>query len=151
MNFDFKIEGLDEVIKKMKVIKGEMVSADINIAVAAGAKVIQEKAIENAKQIDDPLTPEKIHENITFRVRKPRGKGDVIVGKVGIKGGSKSGKKQKNSDNPGGDTRHWRHIEFGTANKAARPFMRRALSENTAKATDAIVKSLSDTVDRLSK
>lgn len=150
MKSEFKIKGLDEVLKKMQSIKSEMVSADINIAAAAGAKVIQDAAIENAKRIDDTGSPEKIYENITFMVRKPRGAASTVVAKVGVRGGAKSGKKA-GSGNPGGDTRHWRHVEFGTSDVPAQPFMRRSLSENTEKATDAVVKSLSDTVDRLSK
>ena len=151
MKAQFKIKGLDEVIKRMRSIKNQMVSTDINIAAAAGATVIQQAAIENAKLIDDPLTPEKIHENITFRVRKAKGSNSKIVARIGIKGGAKSGKKEKDSQNPGGDTRHWRHIEFGTANTPAQPFMRRALSENKEKATAAVVDSLRKTVDRLAK
>jgi HK97 gp10 family phage protein len=151
MKSQFRIKGLDQVLKKMRMIKGEMVSTDINIAAAAGARVIEEAAIKNAKLIDDPATPEKIYENITFRVRKPRGgSGSSVVAKIGVKGGAKSGKRE-DSQNPGGDTRHWRHIEFGTSDVPAQPFMRRSLSENTEKATDEVVKSLSDTVDRLSK
>jgi len=150
MNFDFKITGLDEVIQRMKDIKGEMVSSDINIAAAAGAGVIKDAAVANAKLIDDPATPEKIHENIAMKVRKARGNSDVVIAKVGVMGGSKSGKKEQTS-NPGGDTRHWRRIEFGNSKNPARPFMRRALSENTEKATGAVVDSLRQTVDRLSK
>jgi HK97 gp10 family phage protein len=150
MKAQFKIKGLDEVLKKMHTIKGQMVSADINIAAAAGARVIQEAAIENAKRIDDPASPEKIYENITFRVRKPRGSTSTVVAKVGVKGGAKSGKREE-SQNSGGDTRHWRHVEFGTSEAPAQPFMRRALSENVEKTTDEVVKYLSDTVDRLSK
>lgn len=146
----FKIRGLDEVIRRMRNIKGRMVSSDINIAVLAGVNVVKSAAIENAKQIDDPDTPEKIWENIAVKVRKSRS-GTAIIGKVGVRGGAKSGKKEGNSANPGGDTRHWRQIEFGNSNNPAQPFMRRALSDNTAKATDAVVKSLSDSVDRLSK
>lgn len=150
MNFDFKITGLEEVIERMKHIKGEMVSSDINIAAAAGGRVVKDAAIANAKLIDDPDTPEKIHENIALKVRKPRGKTDVVIAKVGVMGGAKSGKKEQTS-NPGGDTRHWRQVEFGNSKNPAQPFMRRSLSENTEKATEAVVDSLRQTVDRLSK
>lgn len=149
MNFDFKITGLEEVLAKMQFIKTRMMEADLSIALFAGAAIVRDAAIQNARRVDDPRTVEDISKNIALRVRKNKKSGDILA-RVGVRGGARSGRKEP-TNAPGGDTRHWRHIEFGTSKTPARPFMRPALENNAQRATTAIVASLRDTVERLSK
>jgi HK97 gp10 family phage protein len=42
----------------------------------------------------------------------------------------------------GGDTRHWRYIEFGTESIAAQPFMRPALASNAERVAAAVMAEL---------
>jgi HK97 gp10 family phage protein len=147
MNFEFKIEGLDEVTKAMASAKNQLGGLALGKAVKSGGEVIKEKAIDNAKQIDDSNSPEKIWENIALKIRR-NNKEETITAKVGVLGGAQGGRKQP-STNPGGDTRYWRHIEFGTSKTPANPFMRRALSESASKVSESVVSSLKKSVSKL--
>ncbi len=51
----------------------------------------------------------------------------------------------------GGPTPHWRLLEFGTEQMAARPFMRPALADNIQQVTDVFVREYSKAIDRAIK
>lgn len=92
--------------------------------------LVRDAARANAKSIDDPKTAEIIHKNITVQAGKTKDKNSIRM-RVGIKGGA--GQNQHSVSTAGlsgGDTRHWRFIEFGTSVIPAVPFMRPALANN---------------------
>ena len=90
--------------------------------------IVRDAAKENAKRIDDPVTREKIFKNISTSAGKTRDKNTIKM-RVGVRGGA-SFSNPNPPNTSGGDTRHWRWIEFGKTGVPAVPFMRPALAMN---------------------
>ncbi len=108
-------------------------------AARRGMNIPRNAARENAKMIDDPETRAYIPKNIKVAAGRSRNK-DQIVMRVGIDGGAAfNGRPAKITS--GGDTRHWRFIEFGTAYIPAIPFMRIAFYNNI----DAVIETFAQT------
>lgn len=165
---DVKIEGLDEVLRKMKLLGNARLTR--NAAKRAARKAmntVKKAAIQNAKVIDDPETREAIFKNIAVAEGRSRDKNLVIM-RVGVNGGAGANKsskkivikerrkkgepKQELPENTialkGGDTRHWKYVELGTSNMPATPFMRPALANNVQKVTDTFSQSFSAELDK---
>ena len=108
--------------------------------------IVRDSARVNARAIDDPETAEKIFKNISVAAGKSRDP-NVIVMRVGVRGGASFSNK-----NPpklsGGDTRHWRWVEFGSANNIAVPFMRPALARNIQQVTDKFAQVFNTEIDK---
>lgn len=139
MTVEFKIEGLDQLEAKLKNLKNPKRIKNIARKAARQAmNIVRDSARNNAKLIDDPQTSEKIWKNVTTQGGKSKNANEIVM-RVGVRGGASFSNK-----NPpqlsGGDTRHWRWIEFGSSHNPAVPFMRPALSTNiqpiTKKFTD---------------
>lgn len=137
---DLNIEGLHELNKKLKRLGNSKIAK--RIARKAGRQamnLVRDAARNNAKAIDDPATAEKIHKNIVVQGGKSSNPNEIKI-RVGVKGGA--GQNQYSVSTAGlsgGDTRHWRFIEFGTSLIQAFPFMRLALSQNINKVTNKFV------------
>ena len=119
------------------------------------ARVVSDAAKENALRIDNPETASAIHQNIAIRWNGRRFKrtGELAF-RVGVLGGARISKlKPKGSDpgGPGGDTRYWAFVEFGTEDAGAQPFMRTALAENISAATNAFLTTYEKSIDRAIK
>ncbi len=111
--------------------------------------IVRDDARARAKAMDDPVTPEKIWKNIVTQEasRLGRREGGVAM-RVGVRGGASSNQHSKDaSGNPGGDTRHWRYIEFGTEHTPPAPFMRPALSTNVGAVVDRFTALLTQEVE----
>lgn len=125
------IHGLPDFREKMRRIGSEKeVKKFVRKASRQAMNIVRDAARNNAKAIDDPETVEKIHKNITVQAGKVRDRNSIKM-RVGIKGGA--GQNQYSISTAGlsgGDTRHWRFIEFGTSTIPAVPFMRPALANN---------------------
>lgn len=125
------IHGLPDFREKMQRIGSEKeVKKFVRKASRQAMNLVRDDARINAKAIDDPETVAKIHKNITVQAGKTRDKNSIRM-RVGIKGGA--GQNQYSVSTAGlsgGDTRHWRFIEFGTSTIPAVPFMRPALANN---------------------
>lgn len=154
------ITGLDDVLHRMETMRLNVQKKHVGKASRKAMSIVKKKAQENAKAIDDPATREAIHKNIA--VRAGRSKSNYSVVRVGILGGAATNKNSKKivqkqrrkkgeaapelDENTislaGGDTRHWRHREFGTSKQAAEPFMRPALADNT----DAVIDDFANTL-----
>ena len=108
--------------------------------------IVRDSARVNARAIDDPETAEKIFKNISVAAGRSRDP-NVIVMKVGVREGASFSNK-----NPpklsGGDTRHWRWVEFGSANNIAVPFMRPALARNIQQVTDKFAQVFNTEIDK---
>ncbi|WP_407475949.1 HK97-gp10 family putative phage morphogenesis protein [Acinetobacter baumannii] len=165
---DVKIEGLDEVLRKMGVLKDKRKIRNAAMRAARKAMaIVRDAAKQNAKHLDDPATREAIYENITMSPGKTRNNNYVRM-RVGIMGGAATNKDSKkivfkerrkkgqpkqeiDADSialPGGNTRYWRHLEFGTSQIPATPFMRPALANNVQKVTDTFSQSFSAELDK---
>lgn len=125
------IHGLPDFLTKMQQIGSEKeVKRFVRKAGRQAMNIVRDAGRANAKAIDDPITVEKIHKNITVQAGKTKDKNSIKI-RVGIKGGA--GQNQHSVSTAGlsgGDTRHWRFIEFGTSTIPAIPFMRSALANN---------------------
>ena len=73
--------------------------------------------------------------------------GDTL-GLYGDKATKSTRKRGSVEAGPGGDTRHWAYLEFGTEKAAARPFFQRSLSENAQAATDTFISQMSVAIDK---
>ncbi|HBO7046218.1 TPA: hypothetical protein L4934_006121 [Pseudomonas aeruginosa] len=145
-----RIHGLDGVVEKMRSLAPRLQRNGLRKAARKAMNIVRDAAREKARAVDDPETPEKIWKNIITQesAKEGRREGGVVM-KVGVRGGASRNQHSKGaSGNPGGDTRHWRYLEFGTKYSPAKPFMRPALPENVAKVTDRFVSELSSEIDR---
>ena len=140
MAVELNIEGLDQLKRKLDQLSSPKKAKQI--ARKAGRQamnLVRDAARTNAKAIDDPETREKIHKNIVTQGGKSRNSNEIVI-RVGVKGGA--GRNQHSVSTAGlsgGDTRHFRYIEFGTSKIPATPFLRPSLSQNLDKVTTKFV------------
>lgn len=137
---ELNIEGMDQFKRKIEQLSNPKKAKQIARKAARQAmNIVRDAARTNAKAIDNRRTDEKIHKNIVTQGGKSRNSNEIKI-RVGIKGGA--GQNQHSVSTAGlsgGDTRHWRFIEFGQSNVPAVPFMRPALSQNLDKVTSKFV------------
>lgn len=148
MAADGRIEGLDEIIRKLKLLPERIGRNATRRALRKGANVILQAARANAKRIDDPQTRDQIWKNLAVASggrRREKAAGGVIM-RVGVRGGARpvSG----DTGTPGGNTTHWRFVELGTSEMAAQPFLRPAGAEKAGAAVTAVVADLNKQIDR---
>ncbi|MFW1829587.1 HK97-gp10 family putative phage morphogenesis protein [Acinetobacter sp. ULE_I092] len=146
-DIQFDIQGLDQLQSKLERLNNpRKVKSMVRKALRQAANIVRDAARNNAKLIDDPETREKIWKNISVQAGKTRNPSDIKI-RVGVRGGASF-----SNPNPpnlsGGDTRHWRWVEFGSANNPAVPFMRPALANNIQPVTDKFVQMLNDEIDK---
>lgn len=147
----FKITGLDAALKKMREFPPKIQKKGVRASARKAMNIVRDAARAGARKIDDPATAEIIAKNIVTREspKQSRRVGGIVM-RVGVMGGASSNQFSKDaSGNPGGDTRHWRFVEFGTEGVAARPFMRPALESNIGAVTDRFVAELNKEIDKL--
>lgn len=144
---ELNIQGLDELNKKLKQLGNSKIAK--RIARKAGRQamnIVRDAACNNAKAIDDPQTADKIWKNISTQGGKTKNQNEVKI-RVGVRGGASF-----SNPNPpqlsGGDTRHWRWIEFGSSNNPAVPFMRPALENNISQVTTKFVDVFGTEIDK---
>lgn len=147
MAVELNIEGLDELNRKLQQLANPRKAKSIARKAARQAmNIARDAARTNAKAIDDPETREKIHKNIVTQGGKSRNSNEIVM-RVGVKGGASF-----SNPNPpslsGGDTRHWRWVEFGSSNNPAVPFMRPALSTNLDQITSKFVQVFDDEINK---
>lgn len=153
-----KLSRLPDKVQK-KVAKG---------ATRKAMTVVRKAAIANAQSFDNTLTPEMVWKNVVVQeaTRSSKRVGGVVM-RVGVRGGAKqyantkenvrkgrvgqSYKTLGDKTNPGGDTWYWRFLEFGTARTRARPFLRKAFSENLQRVTDITTTELEKGIDKVVK
>ncbi|WP_180073747.1 HK97-gp10 family putative phage morphogenesis protein [Acinetobacter sp. YH12231] len=147
MSLDVQIHGIDELNRKLKLLTSSKAAKRIARKAARQAmNIVRDAARTNAKAIDDPETSEKIWKNIAVSGGKTRSQNEIMM-RVGVRGGASFSNKNPPSLS-GGDTRHWRWVEFGSAHNAAVPFMRPAMSSNIQKVTDKFSQVFSAELDK---
>ncbi|MNY87426.1 hypothetical protein D3C78_36560 [compost metagenome] len=168
MSVEFKIEGMDELSKKLQTLTdGKAVNRRARSAARKAMQLVLFAAKVGASRIDDPDTRESIQENLVIRNGKSRDINTVRM-KVGVLGGAKNYANTKDnvrkgragkqyttdgsSKNPGGDTFYWRFIEFGTSSSPPVPFLRPSLAQNvdavTAEFNKAFMKSIESAIQK---
>lgn len=135
MSVEVQIHGIDELNRKLKLLTSSKVAKRIARKAARQAmNIVRDTARVNAKMIDDPETVEKIWKNIAVSGGKTRNQNEIVM-RVGVRGGASFSNKNPPKVS-GGDTRHWRWIEYGSAHNVAVPFMRPALNNNIQEVTN---------------
>lgn len=147
MSVEFNIEGLDEVQEKLKRLGNpRLMKNAARRSMRKAMAIVRDAARNNAKGIDDPQTAEKIWKNIAIAAGKTRNPNEVIM-RVGVRGGASF-----SNPNPpktsGGDTRHFRWVEFGSANNPPTPFMRPALQNNIQAVTNSFAENFNKEIDK---
>jgi HK97 gp10 family phage protein len=140
---EFRIQGLDGVLKKMRSLAPKLQKKGLTAALRKGARIVVKAARAGYAGIDDPDTKSNIGKAITSRADTKGGKraGGAMV-KVGVAGGARP--------KPGTeDEGHWRFVEFGKEGVPARPFLRPALENNVAQVTEEIVTQLNVQIDKI--
>lgn len=153
-DFSVTMTGIDELSKKLDGLKYDAQKKGGRFALRKAAQVVRDQAKSNVQSIDDPKSRDDITKNLTERwgSKFNRTTGDLMF-RVGVLGGAGGNMSQKDQENglPGGDTRHWRFVEFGTEKMPARPFMRPALEQSAQKATDVFINQYGKAIDRALK
>lgn len=144
---EFDVTGLDDVVNRLQRLANPRKTKSIARKAARQAmNIVRDAASLNARAIDDPDTNEKIFKNIKVSPGKTKKKDEVIM-RVGVDGGAAF-----TNPNPkptsGGDTRHWRWIEFGRSGVPAVPFMRPALATNIQQVTNKFVEVFNAELDK---
>lgn len=152
------VEGLDNVLARLRELSSKMQKKFVAHAVRKGANIIKKAAVDKAKRFDNPKTAKRVYNEITTRTNSKLGKknGGVAIS-VGVKGGAKQykntnenrRKKRVGASYEGpGNVYYWRFLEFGTSKMKAQPFMRPAVENNVTQVTEAIVADLNDQLDK---
>jgi len=147
---DFSLIGVDEILGKLEEVGNDVRFKGGRFALRKAANLVANKVKENARALDDPLTSEEIHKNVAVRwSRKFNKRTGNLKFRVGIRGGAGGNAPGSAFESlPGGDTRHWRFLEFGTEKAPARPFMRPALENNIGEATNEFIVNYGKAIDR---
>ncbi|MEB5475533.1 HK97-gp10 family putative phage morphogenesis protein [Acinetobacter pollinis] len=145
-----QVEGLEEVTQKLRRLGDKRKAKNITRKAARRAmNVVRDAARENARAIDDPETKARIYKNIVTQSGRTYGGYDVVM-RVGVRGGASSNQYSEDiSGLSGGDTRHWRYIEFGTKYTPAVPFMRPALFNNMEKVLETFTREFNSELSQL--
>lgn len=147
MSVEFNIEGLDEVQEKLKRLGNPRLMKNAARRSARKAMaIVRDAARSGAKSIDDPQTSEKIWKNIAIAAGKTRNPNEVVM-RVGVRGGASFSNPNPPSTS-GGDTRHWRWIEFGSVHNPPVPFMRPALQNNIQAVMSSFAHNFNAEIDK---
>ncbi|HDS0941434.1 TPA: HK97 gp10 family phage protein [Pseudomonas putida] len=144
-----RLQGLKAVTDKMVGLAPKLRRSGLRKAARQAMNIVRDDAKARARALDDPETAEKVWKNIITQesARQGRREGGVVM-KVGVRGGASSNQhSQDASGNPGGDTRHWRYLEFGTKHNPPAPFMRPAFSTNVNAVTERFVQVFGQEID----
>lgn len=147
MSIEVNIEGLDEVQEKLKRLGNpRLIKNAARRSARKAMAIVRDAARANAKGLDDPQTAEKIWKNIAIAAGKTRNPNEVVM-RVGVRGGASF-----SNPNPpktsGGDTRHFRWVEFGSANNPPTPFLRPALQNNIQAVTNSFAENFNKEIDK---
>ena len=144
-----RIDGLDNLIDKTSELERRVQRRVATKAARRAAWVIARQARINAKQIDDPDTPEDISKNITVQAAARLGRAhNGVAMRVGVRGGAKKSVAKAMKSTRGGDTWYWRFLEFGTRRTAAKPFLRPAVAQKSSAAFDEFAEVMNAEINK---
>ena len=147
MSVEFNIEGLDEVQEKLKRLGNpRLMKNAARRSMRKAMAIVRDSARNAAKGLDDPETAEKIWKNIAIAAGKTRNPNEVVM-RVGVRGGA-SFSNPNPPNTSGGDTRHWRWLEFGSVHNPPTPFMRPALQNNIQAVTNSFAENFNKEIDK---
>jgi HK97 gp10 family phage protein len=145
MAAEFKIQGLDGVLAKMREVTAQVTLKAVRGSASKAMRIVRDAARANARRIDDPASAADIAKNIAVSTKVYPRLGEVRS-RVGVRGGARPDSSRNPDPN---NTGHWRYLEIGTSEIAARPFMRPALENNIDRVTNTFVADLNTNIDRV--
>jgi len=147
MSVEVKIEGLESVQEKLKRLGNpRLIKNAARRSARKAMAIVRDAARANAKVLDDPETAEKIWKNIAIAAGKTRNPNEVVM-RVGVRGGA-SFSNPNPPNTSGGDTRHWRWVEYGSVHNPPVPFMRPALQNNIQAVTNSFAENFNKEIDK---
>ena len=149
----YELNGLPELLGKLDGLEFDMKRKGGRFALRRAAQVLRDQARANAERVDDPRSTENIAQNIVERWsgRTFKHTGNMKF-RVGVMGGAGGGRKSEAlAGLPGGDTRHWRMLEFGTERMAAQPIFRPVPEQAGQAAADEFIRQYGKKIDRALK
>lgn len=147
MSVEFNIQGLEPVQERLKRLGNPRLMRNAaRRSMRKAMAIVRDAARNNAKGIDDPQTAEKIWKNIAIAAGKTRNPNEVVM-RVGVRGGA-SFSNPNPPNTSGGDTRHWRWLEFGSVHNPPTPFMRPALQNNIQAVTNSFAENFNKEIDK---
>lgn len=162
---EFKFPDIGDLTERMAELNVKVQKRIARRATMVGIRVLRDDIRARAKGLDDPATKEAIHKNVRIQASRSlsRSQGGVAV-RLGVLGGAKSytnnrlnRRKQRagkqystdgSSKNPGGDTFHWRFLEFGTSKMPAKPIFRPALAQKGDQAIQAAINAMLEDIQK---
>ena len=141
-----RIEGLDNLKRKLAEVPKAMRKRVLRNALAAGAREVRDVAKRNAPVLTlgtSLKAPYRKPGTVKQAIRVRTSKADRRAGDVGVFVNVRPAKAgQRGAKNPN-DPFYWRFLEFGTRKMPARPFLQRA--------TSALPKALAIFQERVAK
>jgi HK97 gp10 family phage protein len=141
-----RIEGLDNLKRKLAEVPKAMRKRVLRNALAAGAREVRDVAKRNAPVLTlgtSLKAPYRKPGTVKQAIRVRTSKADRRAGDVGVFVNVRPAKAgQRGAKNPN-DPFYWRFLEFGTRKMPARPFLQRA--------TSALPKALTIFQERIAK
>ena len=141
-----RIEGLDELKRKLAEVPKAMRKRVLRNALAAGAREVRDVAKRNAPVMTlgtSLKAPYRKPGTVKQAIRVRTSKADRRAGDVGVFVNVRPAKAgQRGAKNPN-DPFYWRFLEFGTKKMPAKPFLQRA--------TSALPKALTIFQERIAK
>lgn len=141
-----RIEGLDNLKRKLAEVPKAMRKRVLRNALAAGAREVRDVAKRNAPVLTlgtSLKAPYRKPGTVKQAIRVRTSKADRRAGDVGVFVNVRPAKAgQRGAKNPN-DPFYWRFLEFGTKKMPARPFLQRA--------TSALPKALTIFQERVAK
>ena len=126
-----RIEGLDELKRKLAEIPRAMRKRVLRNALAAGAREVRDVAKRNAPVMTlgtSLKAPYRKPGTVKQAIRVRTSKADRKAGDVGVFVNVKPAKAGQRGAKSPNDPFYWRWLEFGTRKMAARPFLQQATS-----------------------
>lgn len=135
MAVEVKVDGLNDLVQKLRELAPAMRKRVLRNALSAGARVVRDEAKRNVPVLNASMKapyrkPGTVRAAIRVRASKvTRRSGDIGVF-VNVKPAKSTARGAKSHTDPF----YWRFLEFGTRNMSARSFLRPA----AAKLSDAL-------------
>lgn len=151
------VQGMDDLLRNLRSLHGELAGKAIISAVAGGAALVAQEARKNAKAQGLELSGDLI-KNIAFKrdKRVPNGK---VTYRISVRNGRRAKGTKKVTIYKGtrkkvkytNDPFYWWFHEFGTSKMPARPFLRPAFEANQEKIKQAMARRLRMAIERFKR
>lgn len=130
MVVEVKIEGFDDLARKLRALVPAMRKRVLRNALAAGARVVRDDAKRNAPVLSSAMkAPYRKPGTLKGAIRVRTSKTARRAGDVGVFVNVKPAKGGERGAQSRNDPYYWRFLEFGTRKMSARSFLKPAASK----------------------